>query len=278
MAKAIVDSLEGLSDQLKAEYFKVEAGHPLAAKHLGKFALKVDAVDGVEMQDVTGLKNSLSAARSERDEWKGKVLKLGDDFDVEAARAALAKVKEMDNWKPDDKVREQIDSAKRQLVEKHTKEVNDLRTALSARDREVEELLVDVEIDRAVLEQKGNPKLLRPAIKSSCRVVRGADGKPTVQILQADGKNIRLSGKSGSTENMTITEFVESLKSDDAFAPAFSGTGTKGVGAGSGQRSQGGQGQQGGSGGSGGSGGGSSGDADYVSKLREQRRQDSEGA
>jgi hypothetical protein len=270
MAKAIIESLEGIAEALKTEYVKIEAGHPLAAKHLGKFALKVDAVDGVALEDVQGLKNSLSASRQERDEWKKKVLALGDDFDPEVAKAAMAKVKEMENWKPDDKVREQIESAKKQLADKHGKEVGDLKTSLTQREREIEQLLIDAEATRAITEMKGSVKLLLPAIKGACKVVRDADGKLAVQVLQPDGKNPRLSAKAGSTENMTIAEFVESLKSDESYAPAFSGTGARGTGATGGQP-QNKQSTQSNSGNTGGA-GGQGGSIDYVSALKEQRR------
>ncbi len=269
MAKAIIESLEGVAEALKTEYVKIEAGHPLAAKHLGKFALKVDVVDGVALEDVQGLKNSLSASRQERDEWKKKVLALGDDFDPEVAKAAMAKVKEMENWKPDDKVREQIESAKKQLVDKYGKEVDGLKSNLSQREREIEQLLIDAEATRAITEMKGSVKLLLPAVKGSCKVVRDADGKLAVQVLQPDGKNPRLSAKAGSTENMAIAEFVESLKSDESYAPAFAGTGARGTGATGGQpqnkQSTTNNGNAGGAGNQGGS-------IDYVSALKEQRR------
>lgn len=281
MAKAILASLDGLSADVAREYEKVEQGHPLAKTHLGKFALKVEAVDGIAMEDVGGLKGALSSTRQERDEWKGKVLAYGDIM-PDTAKANAETVKKLgDN--PEAKVTEQIEGAKRQLTEKYNKDIGDKDRIISARDAEVNELLVDNAL-QAQLAAAGckSIKMMLPIAKAMCRVVRGEDGKAKVVVMQEDGKSPRLSQKQGNTGNMDLEELVGSLKVDKEFALAFAGTGASGTGAASGKGGKPVQGQQGGgAGGGGGSGDGGAGGTfgeSYVDKLKAIRREEAASA
>lgn len=281
MAKAILASLDGLSPDIAKEYEKVEQGHPLASKHLGKFALKVDAVDGVAMEDVAGLKTSLSAARTERDEWKGKVLAYGDIMPDQAKQHAEIVKRVGEN--PDAKVAEQIEGAKRQLTEKYNKDLGDKDRILSERDREVNELLIDNALTQALVTAGcKSVKMMLPIAKSMCRVVRGADGKARVEVIDADGKTARLSQKQGSTSNMEIGELVDTLKTDKEFAAVFPGTGASGTGAGGGKGGSPGRPQNGiggtrgatGAEGEGGGGGNGSYGESAVDRLKQARRED----
>lgn len=232
MAKAILKTLEGIGDQLKGEYEKIVEGHPFFAKHPNEFALKVDAVDGIAMEDVQGLKNTVSATRAERDTWMAKAKAFGDDADPVAVKKALKDVEEMKNWSPDKKVAEQIESAKSQLATKHGEEKRALQARIDSMESELSGLLIDAEAIQAISEMGASKsaKLLMPFIKQHCRVVRGDDGKATAVVMQEDGKNPRLSAKANSTENMRVREFVESLKAKDDFAFAFPASGAAGAG------------------------------------------------
>ena len=231
MARAILDTIDNLPELLKAEYVLVGEGHPLAGRFKGRYALKVDPVDGVSMEDVIGLKQSVSELRVKRDELTGIVSAFGD-MRPEDAKNAVAKLKEMQDWTPEQKVQEQIEAAKAQVQSKASAREQELLRTLVSRDSEVDSYLVDSSAVSAIARHQGESKLLLPIVKSNCRVVRDPDGRARVVVLQADGKTPRITNKQGSTDNMGIEEFIESLKADDAYARAFDGTKTKGTGTG----------------------------------------------
>lgn len=272
---AIVASLEGLAEGIRGEYKKIEKGD-----HAGKFMLDVTPTENFALEDVKGLKASVSAARKERDDWKRKVLDLGidEDADVGELKKSLERVKEIKDWTPESKVQEQIESVKAQLATKHGSEKKALQDQLAALEAEVNSLLVDAVASKAIADAGGSPALLLPHVKSAAKVVR-ENGKASARIME--NGTARLSMKQGKDEPMSIEEYVEILKSDNQFAPAFSGTNAKGVGTrqpGKGQQQQNQNQQQGsqsqGDGGNGGNGNGNGQGSSMVEQLREKRRQE----
>lgn len=240
MAKAILDSLDGLSADLRNEYRPGTKEEKLE----GKFVLKVDSVDGWGLEPVAALKSSLSNAKTERDAAKRIIKELGDDFSVDEYKAAMAELTALKSGSSSDKVKAEIDGIKKQLTDKHTKELATLNATLSERDSEVGELLIDTEVNSVCNDPaiSGRAKLILPAVKQYATVVRVEktmpDGKkrmvPKAIIRNPDG-SARMSTKQGSQDDMSIREFIETLKATDDYAPAFGGSGASGT-AGVGQR------------------------------------------
>lgn len=237
MAKAIITAAEHgtLNETLKAEYRAGTAGEKLE----GKFVLKVDEVDGFALENVVGLKNSVSSARQERDEARDQLkayrLDDGTPMDASAAKDAMKKAKDRDGWTPEQKVQERIDAEKNAVKAKYEGELKTAREELTSRDREIDELLVDSNFSAAIAAHGGKPgagKALTPYGKQHVKVVR-ENGKPIAVILGPDGKTPLLTKKQGSTDRMGIDEWVgEVLKKDETFSALFSGTPASGVGAG----------------------------------------------
>jgi hypothetical protein len=217
--KAILTSLDGLPADTQKEYSQITDG-----VHKGKYMLKVEAADGFALDDIEGLKNTVSATRAERD----RLATQFKDIDPVKAREALAKLEEIKKWTPDDKTKELVEGTKKQLAEKFTAELTDKEKALAQRDNQIAELLIVSAATSAAASLKGNVKLLLPHIKSQCRVVM-KDGVPVAQVIGENG-NPRLSLKAGSTAEMTVPEFVESLRDNPDFAVCFAGSGSKGSG------------------------------------------------
>lgn len=261
---AMVAALTGIPQALQEHY------KPQTVNGQQMFVLDVTPHEGWALEDVKGLKNSLSAARTERD-TATEQLKAFKDLDPVKAREALTKVEEMKDWKPDQKVREQIEARERQLLEKHTNEIKSKDEAVTALTREVEELLIDSVATMAVTGAKGIPELLLPHIKTQTRVKRGDNGKHTVEILDKDGKTVRLSPKSGSTSNMTIQELVEEMRGNKTFARCFDGTNATGSGA-NGATKSGTQNQNNNNGQQGGGGGEGGGELFGTARLQAARR------
>lgn len=270
MAKAIVDSLDGIPEALRSEYRPGTKEEGLD----GKFVLKVEPVGGWGLEPVTALKNSLSNAKTERDAAKKILKELGDDFSVDSYRQAMSELESLKKGSTSESAKAEIESIKKQLSAKHQSELAERDRLLGERDTEINELLIDAEATRAINELEGKTKLLLPVVRQNAMVIRverkGPDGKtrlvPKAIIRQQDGAGARLSSKPGSQDEMGIREFVETLKASDDYAPAFAGSGASGTV--KGQGSPNGTQKPGGT-----SNGGAGGDnVSAVDRLREQRR------
>lgn len=211
--KATLESLDGVSDEIKAHYVEGD----------GKFTLGVDPVDGVELT-TGGLTSALSKERETVRSLKDQVAKFGD-LDVQKARDALTKVEEMANWKPEDKIQEQIDSVKKQLVEQHSQETAERDATIESLTSNVEELLVEAQVKAALKEHEGFD-LMVPHVKAKTRMRQDEKGTFVVEVLGADG-NPRLGGD-GKT--LSISALVEEMKKDPQYAPGFKGVDSSGGG------------------------------------------------
>jgi len=215
--KAILDNLDGVAADVAKEY-----------KHRddGKYVLDVTPVDGVELAEVSKLQSALSKER-ENSRKSTELLKAFDGIDANKARDAMNKVAEMTNWTPEQKVKEQIEAIRTQLLDAHGKEKSKLEEKLGKLNKALEEAMIVSVATQALAEQKGSVKLLMPHVRQQTRL-RDADGKLVVEVLAADGTP-RTAGSDGHA--MTITELVTEMKTQDDFASAFEGSGATGTGA-----------------------------------------------
>lgn len=224
--KAVLDSLDGLADNLKGEYTQGEGG---------KFFLKVDPVTIGDkmfaMEDIKGLKASVGAARGERDAAQTELRTLKESLeglDVAAAREAVTKVAEMANWKPEQQVQERINSITNQHNEKINKMKGEYEKKVGTLTSELQRALITEAATRAIATQEGKVKMLLPHIHEMTRLHPMGD-KFVVQVLDPQG-NPRISPKGASSSPMTVDELVEEMRGTEDFACAFPTKGTTGGG------------------------------------------------
>ncbi len=215
--KAIIESLEGLSEEIKKEYKERDDG---------KYQLDVTSVDGLELAEVSKLQSALSKER-ENNRKTSEQLKNFENLDPEKAREAIQKVEEMASWTPEQKVKEQIEAVKSQLVDAHGKEKKQLENKITALTKSLEEAMIVSVASQALAEHKGSVKLLMPHIRQQTRL-REVDGKHVVEVVDESG-NPRLTGT--DAHPMGIGELVSEMKTQNDFASAFEGTGATGSGA-----------------------------------------------
>lgn len=207
-----------LAEALRGEY---------QAQSDGTYLLAVEGINGFSLENVTGLKASLSEEREAKRKLEARMTALGD-IDPDKARDALSKVEKMSKWTPEEKVAEQIKAQIEQIERKYMAEIKTKDERLGKLDGAVRGLVVDSEVQR-VLAGKGSAKLLLPAIRERIRVEE-QDGQFRSVVLDDRG-NPRITMKSGSNEQMGIEEFVLGLKSDPELGHAFFGSGHSGTGA-----------------------------------------------
>lgn len=215
--KAILDNLEGISEEISKEYKKRDDG---------KFVLDVTSVDGFELAEVSKLQSALSKER-ENNRKAAEQLKPFENLDPAKAREAMKKVEEMATWTPEQKVKEQIEAVKASIIEAHGKEKAKLEEKLSKLTKSLEEAMIVSVASQALAEQKGSVRLLMPHVRQQTRL-REVEGKFIVEVLGIDG-NPRLVGADGHP--MAINELVSEMKTQNDFASAFEGTGATGSGA-----------------------------------------------
>lgn len=217
--KAILETLDGISEEIKGHYSERD----------GKFYLGVDSVDGMSLEDVRALKNALSQERK-RAEEAATLAKSFGDLDIDAAREALRKVDEMRNWKPDQKVQEQLRLKEEEIKRQSQSQLDKLKTELDTTVRQLERELVTSAASKAIAEKGGNPNLLLPLVERRTRMRRTDAGQFLAEVLDDTG-GVRISPKSGATDPMTIGELIEEMAGREEYAGAFSGTGARGSGA-----------------------------------------------
>lgn len=222
LAKLNQEAYDALPESInpKAEYKKQDDG---------TFLADITAVDGHALEDVSGLKSSLSKTL-EREKVANKKLKEFEGIDPAKAREAIGKIKEVADWTPEQKVKEQIEAITKQLTEKHAGELGEKETVASTLKTQLEKVLIEASAIKAIIENKGSVDLLLPHVLKFTRMRKSDNGEFISEVVDAED-NVRISMKQGSTSPMPISELVSEMKSNKTFAPAFDGTGASGSGA-----------------------------------------------
>jgi hypothetical protein len=217
--KAKLKTLDGLDETVAAEY---------TAQEDGTFILDVEAVGTLELADTAGLKSALGKERANAKKALESAQRFGD-LDPDKARDALKKVDEMAGWDPDKEVAEKIKAREKQLIERHEAEKADLTKLQKALESQLEQNLIIAAATKAISEHDGSLRLLLPHVKTQTRMRKTPDGQFIAEVIGPEG-NPRVGDSAGNP--MTIPQLVEEMKADEAFAPAFKGTGSSGSGAG----------------------------------------------
>lgn len=230
---AVLDSLDGLNEAIKAEY---RNGDPEKNKSedADKFYLDVTPVAGFALEDVSGLKTVLGEVKAERSTLKERLAAIGD-LDLAEAKAALKQVKEWKTNPPKDKeaIEAAIADRVKQLEDKHQNELKSKEDLIGKRTNQISRLLVDDVLDKELDKHslvKGGKPFARDAMRGHLNVVE-KDGELVAEVIDPKTKSPRISLKSGSTDNMGVSELVETLLGTDDFAPLVAGSGASGTGA-----------------------------------------------
>ena len=213
MLKRVLDSLDGLSDEIKAFYKEKD----------GKFYLQVD---GKDVEDVTALKNAKEHEKNLRVSAEGQVATLTTQVE-EATTARDAAIAERDAAtaaKGTDVAT--IEASWKQKVED---EKNGRATDNAALTGEIERLLVTNTASTMAHEISTVPELFQDQIAKRLKVEKGADGKYFTRVLDA----------AGQPSAATVDELREELLANEKYAAIIiagkgSGGGAGGTGSGGG--------------------------------------------
>lgn len=174
-------------------------------------------------EDESGLLNK-------RDELLGKVttykdqLKGFEGVDAEEYRELKARIDKINEAEMLDKG--EFDKIRAKMNEEWDKERGTLTEQNKTLLSQLESMMVDSEVTKAVAEAKGNLTLLTPVLKQRIKVVDN-DGKFVVKVNEQNGDPM----VNAKGESVSISELVESLKKNEAYAGAFDSSGLSGGGA-----------------------------------------------
>jgi hypothetical protein len=207
----------------------------------GNHTLDVTATNGLELADNSNLKKTLQRERTAKEKLEKRIAPF-EGIDPKAAKDALAKIDELAELDPEamsaeakaafeKKLSDKFEADRNTLTKKHETEMGEVQGTNKKLTGQLESLMIKSTATRAIAEAKGSVDLLYPIIRENSRVVSDDEGNLRVEIIDPDTKDARLSPKAGSTELMTIEEYVGVLKETDRFARAFDGTGSSGSGA-----------------------------------------------
>jgi len=185
-------------------------------------------VNGFALENVEGLKTTLSDRQERHRTATAKVTALETQID-----SLNEKLEGLSDAKPDEKLKAKLEAERDQLIQKHTNELNELKGNLKKSDGLLRKYALEARADAAIAVHAADAnagKLLRPHVLSQLDMRTTDAGDVEVFVRGADG-NPRLSMQSGQNGPMSVEEYVESMKTDDAFALAFKGSGASGSGA-----------------------------------------------
>jgi len=133
----------------------------------------------------------------------------------------------MQNWTPDQKVKEQVEAQLAELVRKHEAVVVDKDTAFGSLRGQLQKELIEASVTKALSDAKGSIPLLLSNISKNVRMEQKPDGSFYAEVINTDGIP-RIDGKG---EPMSISALVDEFKGDASYARAFDGEGITGSGA-----------------------------------------------
>jgi len=218
--KAILEKLEDAPEAVREHYTEQD----------GKFVLGVEAVGGYALEDVQGLKSALGSERTQRERLERDVVKF-KDLDPDKARAALAELEELKKIDPTaeaDKIANtKFESAKAQLLEKHTEEIGKRDQRIAQLSGAIDGLTRKQQATLAIAEAKGSVELLLPHVLANTRFKETDDGDFVVEVIDRAG-NVRIADGKGTP--MDLKGLVAEMRQSDTFSRAFDGDGQSGSG------------------------------------------------
>lgn len=173
-------------------------------------------------EDETGLINK-------RDELLGKVTgykeKLNgfegiDPNEYRDLKARMEQINEAEDIKNGE-----FDKVRTKMLEEFGKKEQGYEERITKLMGQLEGMMVDSEVAKAIADAGGNSKLLMPILKQRIKVV-DKDGNLAVKVTEENGDP----SVNDKGEPISISALVESLKTDDAFAGAFNASGLSGGG------------------------------------------------
>jgi len=214
MAKAWLESLDSLSDEMKGEY----KDNP--DKDKGGFILIVEKAAGLELMDPSTLQGSLGDERKLTKEYKAQLANYRDEegnlIDADAAKDALSKV---DNLKDTDTaVAAAVANTEKRLATKHKTDLESREKIIKKRETQLDKEMRRAGALAAIAEHGGNAKLLLPVVLNATEQVEHPESGDMETVVLGEQGEPRMNSEGG---RFSQSDFVLELKESGDFDGAF---------------------------------------------------------
>ena len=230
MAKALITAEErtALPEVMQAEYPEPIADE--ASPNNGMFLLKVDTISGFALENVAGLKATVSARQADNDTLKAENGQLKASGETQAAR--ITELEAIDPASEADRLAEErVKSTTEQMKARHTEELQVKDTAILKLQGGLQNALIRSEAVTALTDQKGSVKLLLDGLMARCKLkerpLADNSGTEFYAVVLDDAGNPKIADAQGTEQ--TIAQHVTEMKADPDFARAFDGTEASGA-------------------------------------------------
>lgn len=219
---ALIDEgqYSSLPEALKAEYRLKDDG--------AGYLLQVNEIQGIALEDVTGLRGALESERKSVTDLKRK-LKSFDGLDPRKARDAIRKVDEFAKIDPEKELEAKIKEHEAQLIERHNETLQIANKRADGYLSQLESIMIDNEALKAIQTAGGNAKLLLPHVRNQIRMKEDEQGRLTAEVFNPRTGSPRAGDNQGNP--LTIPQLIDEIKADKDYAVAFAGSGQTGSGA-----------------------------------------------
>lgn len=220
--KAILESLDGVSDELKKEYTEKD----------GKFYLDVEPVGDFALENVAGLRSTVTREREAAREAKAQLKSKTEE--VTRLNEQLAEINDLDETQIEEKHKKAYESKLGQLERTHTAKLEEKDSRIKTLVSQVDDVLGEQKILQAIAshEPRGKAHILLPIVRERLKFRDTDEGKREAFISEPNSEHPMLSPKD-SSRPINADEFIAHLFGSGDYNGAFEGSGAKGSGGGS---------------------------------------------
>lgn len=221
--KAVVDNLEKIDEKY----------HDLYTEQDGVYVLNVEPSEGMALENVEGLKETLNKVNKENRTLK-RDLKKFDGLDPDEAKKALDKLDELGDLDPEKDAeriaQEKLEKGQEKLIAPFKEENQKLKDRNDKLLNSLQKSSIESAALRAVEQYGGSARLLMPHIRDRVKLVENDDGEFDIQVVDEGGDLRTKADREGKVHEMSVEDLVGEMRESEEFAPAFNGTAQSGGG------------------------------------------------
>ena len=224
MLKAVYEAADEIPENLREYYAESDAGG---------YILSVSDESGYALENVQGLKSTLGklkdrATKAEEGLKQYSAIGRSPQELAEALQQLESlRITQGEESEAISRMKAELDNVKRSARENIEQATAPIQSLADARMEQIKDLLIDSQLQNAIIEAGGNPRLLMPILKNEVRARTDEDGKVIVEIVDADGTP-RVKGK--DLAPMGFADLVAERRNDPDLAVAFKANGHSGGG------------------------------------------------
>lgn len=224
MLKAVYETTDEIPENLREYYAESDAGG---------YILSVSDESGYALENVQGLKSTLGklkdrATKAEEGLKQYSAIGRSPQELAEALQQLESlRITQGEESEAISRMKAELDNVKRSARENIEQATAPIQSLADARMEQIKDLLIDSQLQNAIIEAGGNPRLLMPILKNEVRARTDEDGKVIVEIVDTDGTP-RVKGK--DLAPMGFSDLVAERRNDPDLAVAFKANGHSGGG------------------------------------------------